>query len=281
MLAVIVAAGPCVHAVTTLDAANRFAYGANIGWVDGYADGANGAVVGEYVCSGYLYGANIGWINLGNGNPTNGIYYQNLSAEDFGVNQDGAGNLRGYAWGANIGWIRFEELGAPKVDLRTGNLSGHIYSANCGWLSLTNGFAQMQTERIAPGSREASGLPLAWQLLHFGQTGVSADADADGDGVSNLLEYLAGTNPKDPSSRLIITSHAFTAEGNSESVAWQSVPNGFYYLQTSVDLASTAVWSDSGLGLIASDGIISARTIPATNGAIRFYRVQAVRPLGP
>src|SRR5690242_8041018 len=95
-------------AATTIDAANKYAYGANIGWLDCRGDTNNGAVIGEYVCSGFIYFANVGWINLGSGSPTNGIYYQNLSANDFGVNQDGTGNLRGYAYGANIGWINFE-----------------------------------------------------------------------------------------------------------------------------------------------------------------------------
>src|SRR5260221_4791763 len=95
------------YAATTINRVNRCAFGPNLGWTDWRADAANGAVIGEYVCSGYIYAANVGWINLGGGTPTNGIYYQNLSASDFGVNQDGLGNLRGHAYGANIGWINF------------------------------------------------------------------------------------------------------------------------------------------------------------------------------
>src|SRR5271155_3147508 len=93
------------YAATTIDPFNKYAYGANFGWLDwsgGSGQTATGAVIGAYVCSGYIYSANVGWINLGSGSPTNGIYYQNLSANDFGVNQDGLGNLTGYAYGANI-----------------------------------------------------------------------------------------------------------------------------------------------------------------------------------
>ena len=43
-----------VQAGTTMDATNRYAYAANLGWVDWVADTNNGAVIGEYVCSGYL-----------------------------------------------------------------------------------------------------------------------------------------------------------------------------------------------------------------------------------
>ena len=101
-------------AATTIDPVNKYAYGANLGWMDWTGDTANGAVIGDYVCSGYLYAANVGWINLGSGSPTNGIRYQNLTAGDFGVNHDGVGNLRGYAYGANIGWISSRTPARPQ-----------------------------------------------------------------------------------------------------------------------------------------------------------------------
>lgn len=181
-------------AATTIDSSNPYAYGANIGWLNWRGDTNNGAVIGEYVCSGYVYSASVGWINLGNGAPTNGIRYQNLSANDFGVNQDGLGNLRGYAYGANIGWINFENTGAPKVDSFTGNLTGSVWSVNCGWITLSNAVAYVKTDRIAPGTLAPDGLPIAWLLTNFGTTNVNANADPDGDGMSNLQEYQAGTN---------------------------------------------------------------------------------------
>src|ERR1051326_9018304 len=135
-------------AATTITATNKFRFGGNIGWTDWRGNTNSGAVIGEYVCSGYIYAANVGWINLGSNAPANGIQYQNNSATDYGVNHDGLGNLRGFAWGANIGWINFENNGAPKVNLATGKLSGFVYSANCGWISLSNAFAVVQTDHI-------------------------------------------------------------------------------------------------------------------------------------
>src|ERR1700722_17199916 len=120
MSVALAAASLSTIAGTTIDGTNRFAYGANLGWMDWTGDTANGAVIGEYVCSGYIYSADVGWINLGSGAPANQIQYQNNSASDFGVNQDGTGNLSGYAYGANIGWVTFEQTyGQPKVNLFT------------------------------------------------------------------------------------------------------------------------------------------------------------------
>jgi hypothetical protein len=268
-------------AATTIDPANKYAYGANIGWMDWRGDGSTNAVIGAYVCSGYIYAANVGWINLGSGSPTNSIYYQNLSANDFGVNNDGLGNLRGYAYGANIGWINFENTGAPKVDLWTGVLTGFVYSANCGWISLSNSAAFVQTDTIDPGQMDANGLPIAWELLNFGHTGVDPNADPDGDGMSNFQEYLAGTNPNDANSDLEITAFNSTPGGTSANVTWESVLTRNYYLQKRLSLNTNALWFDSGLGLISPDGSSTTRTVTDTNAPMRFYRVQAVRPLAP
>jgi len=271
--------GSC-WALTTINPTNKYAYGANVGWIDWRGDTNSGAVIGEYVCSGYLWAANVGWINLGSAAPTNGIHYLNLSANDFGVNHDGQGNLRGYAYGANIGWITFETNGAPKVDWKTGKLGGYAYSPNCGWISLGSAFAFVQTDTITPGAVGTNGLSVAWMLTYFGTTNVNANADPDGDGMSNQQEYLAGTNPTDANDKLAITAYTTTPGGTLATVTWKSTPTRCYYIQKNFDLA-TSLWLDSGLGLVAPDGASTTRIFADTNAPMRFYRVQAVRPLAP
>jgi hypothetical protein len=267
-------------AATTIGPENKYAYGANFGWVDWTGDSANGAVIGDYVCSGYIYSANVGWINLGSGTPTNGIRYQNLSGSDFGVNHDGLGNLRGYAYGANIGWINFENTGAPRVDLKTGKLSGYAYSANCGWICLSNALAYVQTDSFDPGALAPNGLPIAWLLSNFGTTNVNANADPDHDGSSNMQEYLVGTDPNNANSSLRITAGSFSPGGTNATLTWNSAPTRFYYIEKTRSLSSP-VWVDSGLGLTTPDGSSTVRSFTDTNAPMRFYRVRAVRPLAP
>ena len=262
-------------AATTIDASNHYAYGANLGWMDWRGDTTNGAVPGEYVCSGYLYAANVGWINLGSGSPANGIRYQNNSAADFGVNHDGAGNLSGYAYGANIGWIAFATNGAPQINLVTGNLSGSIYSANCGWISLSNTVAHVQTDSLYPGPLDTNGLPIPWELSNFGTTGVNPNADPDHDGMSNLQEYYAGTDPNNGNSNLRITVYQY--EPNN-AVTWSSVPTRLYNVQQTTNL-TTQTWVDSGLGLISPDGAFTTRSVALTNSPTEFYRIRAVLTL--
>lgn len=273
----ITSSGLC-RADSTINATNRYAYGANIGWIDWRADGPNGAVIGDYVCSGSIYSANVGWIHLGSGSPVNGIRYQNNSGTDYGVNHDGFGNLSGFAYGANIGWIQFEAQGAPIVDLKTGRLGGAVYSANCGWISLSNAAAVVQTDHISPGLLDGNGLPVAWEIENFNNKGIDPNADPDNDGQSNAEEYLAGTDPLDADSNLRILSLQLHGDGTKAVVRWTSVLNRCYYLQSSEDLSLPA-WLDSGLGLTTPDGAATQRSVNNPLLPQRFFRVQAVRPL--
>jgi len=269
-------------AATTINSTNNYAYGANLGWMDWTGDTANGAVIGEDVCSGNIYSANVGWINLGSGTPANGIQYQNNSATDFGVNQDGLGNLTGYAWGANIGWITFEQTyGQPKVNLLTGQMSGYVRSANCGWISLTNAVAYVQTDSIQEGALAPNGLPIAWLLQNLGTTNISANADPTGKGMTIAQDYLAGTDPNNASSLLKIIAADYSPGGTNAVLTWNSVPTRYYYLQKALNLDSN-IWTDSGLELVSpSAGSTTTASITDTNAPMRFYRVEAVRPLTP
>jgi len=270
-----------LHAATSINANNKYAYGANIGWMDARGNINAGVVVGEFICSGYLYSANIGWINLGSNAPANGIQYQNNSAIDYGVNHDGQGNLRGFAYSANVGWINFESNGAPRVNLQTGKLSGSIYSANCGWISLSNSSAFVQTDTIPAGTdSNADGLPDAWERTYFGTISINPDDDADGDGMSNKLEYLAGTNPTNAFNKLEITAFTTTPDGTNTSLTWNSVLTRNYYIQKTTDLASQ-IWTDSGLGAIPPAASSITRAFTDTSATNRFYRVEASRPLSP
>lgn len=144
LLPVLVAA-PALAQTTNVDAANKYTWGENIGWMNwrdaGAPAGAQGVVVRSGFLAGFVWCENVGWISVGNGAPANGVGYSNLTGADCGVNRDPAtGNLSGYAWGQNIGWVNFAggALATPAQPAKAidGRLRGYAWGENIGWINL-------------------------------------------------------------------------------------------------------------------------------------------------
>ena len=266
-------------AASTINAVNRYAYGANIGWTDWRADGVNGVVLSDSACTGYIYAANVGWIDMGQG-----------VSGSFGVQHDGAGNLHGHAYGANIGWITFTNqdragnlFAGPRIDLITGRLSGFVYGANVGWISLSNATAFVQTDSLACPDTDNDGIADSYEMRWAGNLGtMDGTTDRDGDGVSDRDEFVADSNPTDPEDFLRITAFGTSLLGASSTISWTSRPTRVYRIHQRDDLNADTPWLDSALGLISPDaGTGTTRTLADVPSDTRFFRVQALNPLSP
>jgi len=243
-------------------------------------DSQNGASINQFYCLGYIHGATVGWIRLGAGTPQNRAQYQNNSAADFGVNVSRSGALRGFAYGANIGWIAFEETGNPRVDWASGKLSGAAWSANLGWIQLENG---AQTLRLAylgdSADSDRDGLPDAWEMSEAGSlTRLAKDGDADGDGLADFGEYLAGTKPLDPADLFGPLVLAESAVQSSRTLEWPSKSGYLYQIDFRPALHPTEHWTPLGSALT---GTGQALRVPLLDSAARsaFFRVRASPPL--
>jgi len=286
-LSLLLFAGTAAIADTTINAANCMAYGANIGWVNARGDITNGAVMGQYACTGFVWSANCGWISLGNG-PTNGWEYSNASSNDWGVNHDGLGNLSGMAYGANIGWITFEQTyGFPQIDLMTGLMEGYAYGANVGWISLSNAQAVVQTDRLDGGpDSDADGIPDPWEYREVGDLTILSDGghDEDLDGSTDVAEYGADTGPLDDTSLLEITTQEATSLTNR--LTWTVEDTRFYTVVENTNLLESVDWVDCGLGMMTPDpgGMMTRNvTVPPgipTGTVSRAYGILATVPLG-
>lgn len=85
------------------------------------------------------------------------------------------------------GWVRLE------VPASMFELEGHIIEGVT--FTLYGGRAAWGAAgRLIP-DMDGNGLEDAWEQANFGHLGVSASADPDGDGMSNLEEFKNGTNP--------------------------------------------------------------------------------------
>jgi hypothetical protein len=71
-----------------------------------------------------------------------------------------------------------------------------------------------------------NGMPDSWELAYFGNLNQTATGDYDGDGVSNLQEFLDGTNPTNSASALLQLSVGNDAGLVTVTPAQRSYTNG-------------------------------------------------------
>ena len=146
----------------------------------------------------------------------------------------------------------------------------------------------------ANGTLVIDGAPLlVWSEAHFSAaeivSGLAADSmDADGDGLSNLLEYILGTDPHGFTPQPLTVTPAVANQFSLTFVARRAVGAGYEGLTRKYTVEVSAVLSDPGswlpvsgyTTLVGSDGasdIIGndqsvTLTLPATE-ANQFYRL--------
>jgi mono/diheme cytochrome c family protein len=119
-----------------------------------------------------------------------------------------------------------------------------------------------------------------WQIAHFGSTNApnaAANADPDGDRVSNFLEYLTKTDPQDSNSawRVIIASG-----GNQINLTYPRVPNLGVIIETSSDLVTWSSWDVPGnqLSFAATAGTTTLFGPNISSSTGEFFRARFVLP---
>ncbi len=136
----------------------------------------------------------------------------------------------------------------------------------------------IQVRKIADLFSGNDGIPDWWRLAYFDHaTGQAADRsragdDADGDGMSNLAEFLAGTNPLDTNSVFQIIG--LVSAGNEVQLFWPTRTGKTYQLQQCDVLSPTARWTNFGPALAGTDSVLT-QSAGAVGGESRFFRVQA------
>lgn len=277
-LALLFAAGiAAARAQSTISGTEKFAHGANFGWVNFRPSTADGLRVNETTLSGRAWSANFGWLYCGDGVPHT---YANTSASNFGVNLAADGKLTGYAWCPNAGWIVFEQThGQPRIDLLTGQFHGHAWCPNAGWINLDAAPSALRTTSITIADSDNDSLGDAWEMQQFGNLSTAnATSNSDSDAASDLDEYRSGTNPRDAADWLQVVSQPLAPAGNSVTLRFTTAPGRVYRIEATTDMQT---WSEAGAVIPPDAGKVTETTLSLPAGGRAFFRISAQRPLLP
>jgi hypothetical protein len=115
---------------------------------------------------------------------------------------------------------------------------------------------------------------IGWLQQYALPTDGTADyADTDGTGMNNWQKWIAGLNPTNPASVLVMQTPVATNNVTGVTVSWQSVNTRTYYLQRATDLTAQPAFTSIQSNLVGQAGMTSYTDTTATNGNSYFYRV--------
>jgi len=167
--------------------------------------------------------------------------------------------------------VESNSVGTGAATVEYAHLSGPftLYVDVGGFVEFTTGAYNIEILEGPIADVDFDGMADVWEQQNFGNLGRDGSGDMDGDQVTDLGEYLAGTNPNLVGDSLVVTE--FEEIGPQRHLTWRSAPARYYDIAICHDIGGSA-WVPIG-----TKSSTSTRTTFVDNAPIpsnTFYRVE-------
>jgi len=232
------------------------------------ADGMVGVM--QRTASGAVAAMPVAWQSVGTGS---GLWLRLLRSGD------------GVAARYSLDGASWSDLGVVLADLSPDALAGVAVSAATQLRTSTAAVSDPYAEALPAGEGDIDGDGLAdsWEMGQFGSLGVSSGGpgeDWDRDGASDLDEFRAGTDPKDPSSFLGFATAPELLAGGDIRLSWSAVAGKTYRIIATDDLVA-GTWTEVLAGIPATVPVTTRDVVPPLSAPTQFYRVEVENPSTP
>jgi hypothetical protein len=265
---------------------SQYAWNEKVGWLNAepQGEGGPGVQVTDAELTGWIWAGGSGWISLSCQNTSS------CGTNDYGIVNDGKGNLSGRAWGEQLGWITFRTNDGSDCCSANGTpgcsdsvceavvCPDDAYCCNNHWDAICMNSASVEPA-CAPGcAADPWGVSVhgftgnfsgfAWTehdgWINFG-TAPAAQSyqvetawrcpDPDGDGLCSASDNCPSWN--NPSLQTVLFGHTVRSSANKVDLTWPvavdwELATGTF--TSSVDIGTYAVdFYDQGSGTIYSE----------------------------
>jgi len=263
-----------------------------------YEEGGTARGLAIYLFDGRVYLA--GWNAVSGESDWSGTYLSNslITASTWhhlALVLDGTASLEpdafsAYLDGRLIGTGEGSQLWAHSDAIGIGGLNGstllhdgtdtgsHGFAGRLDDVRIYNrALSPADVDALARNDLDRDDMPDDWERRFFATTYMLPGADEDGDGLSNLAEYGADTDPTNAASALRITGVDLPGD-DTLRVHWQGGENARQTLERAEAARLAATGWTTLVTLDPPTPVSTNVVLPVAETGTVFYRIRAVRP---
>ncbi len=194
---------------------------------------------GHYGLSG-TFNTNTMVIDGGDGDPAgDGAYQRSSTTGAVYAVAGSSGKISGGTLNHPAMAVNLNLLGSLIIDVSSNRLDAAFVDDTA---AARDNFTIVHSGEGNPDT-DSDGLPDWWEMHFFGNLASTGTNDVDNDGMINLMESTAGSNPTDPSDVFYVDSRITNTGSNLHILTWMAAPGRTYAIESRDSFSTNSQWN--------------------------------------